>query len=1335
MKPLPLIVAIFCLLNSLHVAAQVERVLPRRGASSLEGTSFIVGFMQNELLEVGIDPRLQIFISSQFDATVRISSPFSGESIVTVPANSVHVESVHVYHVNNASEVPQRKSLFITSDVPIVVYVLNTLAQSTDTYAAIPIRHLGTQYYSINRPSDRYKRNRNPTSTMLRSGEFMVMAVEDGTQVDITPTTTTMAGVAPNTMASVILNRGDCYLVQAKPTAYGKDDLTGSSITSSKPVALISGHMRSSIPLDSGSSKDHLVEQLPPATKWGKSYATAPFALSGRPDVLRIMASMPNQTVTVTTRLGTRTWNLPNIGSYVDTSLAEPASWSSPDPFFLVQHMSSQNGVQTNCDPAMVIAPPIEQYVNESLFRFPTLERVASNASQRFYYFINLLATPEALPSLMIGARSALSLAPQLANQVVPGTTIHWAQVRLQEGSFLMTCDSGTFSAVMYGTSDADSYANLVGIAFDPIRRRDITPPVYELTLDCGTVSGRIADVSKDSAHLKDVTVVGASTFNYQWTISNPIDSFGTVNFDAIVRDLTKDAQIVIQAYDDRGNGREWLYRYDAPSIDVARDVLIDARRGRQGCTTIVVRNRDSTPVFIKSLLVQGNQRFVVASPKGSFAIRPRDSAFVTICATQWADSTAMAATIVIQLPCGLTRNIFAKTRLSASLKGDSIDLGDVRLGDTACGRVAIVNGGDKPVDVEQLVSTRIDTSFVVDTARLGLPRFIGPGDTLWVDVCFVARREGAALRRDSVVSDQSDEAILTYRARGVRPQVGSIIIDWRERRLGSVNDTTFWIRNTGSGWCVATGDLSGLPASLIVSSDKLVKGARMAAGDSVLVSASFRPNQRGTLRHVVPIAIDWSQHAPVTIEFRGVGIMPDIFVRDIDFDSVVVNTTRDSLAGLVSTGFDRGNTDLKVYSVTIVGPDSSAFTIPESLRGLAGRSIPLMSILSDVVSFTPGRLGRHVCTIDIEHDASPQPGVHEHTRFRLLVVGVPLPQARPVVAVKTKLRVRACTDEPVILSIRNDGTARAVIDSVYLVARSSGISVFGNLDGTAKPRYIDPGQSWSDTVTMQWDTLTPYMVTLGVIDSAGNVYSDSVEVVVESGYASVSMQILGAPLLTAGPAWITTEAILPDVQAVPVQPAMHLLIERDRFVVDVSDSTSVYLERNGVTRKVDAEITQSQGAILIRLRDQVPGPWKLTGRLYGTMIWNDPDARECIAVLDGTPCFRQSASPAQEFRVDPCGSRLRMVEVGTRPGVFVEPLGHPFASSLSVRVTASVATHARVWLESLSGQHFPLSEHLSLQKGSQHCNFSCSNLASGVYRLVVSHEYGVEVTNIIIVN
>jgi hypothetical protein len=134
-------------------------------------------------------------------------------------------------------------------------------------------------------------------------------------------------------------------------------------------------------------------------------------------------------------------------------------------------------------------------------------------------------------------------------------------------------------------------------------------------------------------------------------------------------------------------------------------------------------------------------------------------------------------------------------------------------------------------------------------------------------------------------------------------------------------------------------------------------------------------------------------------------------------------------------------------------------------------------------------------------------------------------------------------------------------------------------------------------------------------------------------------------------------------------------------------------------------------------------------------MIWADPDLSQCIGLLEGTPCFRQNLSSPVDYHVDPCGSRLRMVDIGVRPGMNVDPLGQPFDEIVSVRITTTQATSARVWAESLSGQQFPLAEHLSLQKGSQHCNFSCSGLGSGLYRLVISHGYGVEVTNIIIVN
>lgn len=1321
----------FC---GLQLAAQVERVLPRRGSSSLEGTSFVVGFMQNELMEVGVDPRLQIFISSQNDATVTIESMFEGVKVVSVPAYSVHVETVHVYNMNSTSEYPMQKSIFITSDVPIVVYALNTLLRSTDSYCAIPIRHLGTQHYSINRPSDRYSTSPNPTSAKLRSGEFMIMAVEDGTNVEVIPATATFGGRPANVPFTFVLNRGECYLVQAATTAIGRDDLTGSSISSSRPVAVISGHMRSGVPTGREMSKDHLVEQLPPVSKWGKSFATAPFLSADRDDVFRLMASQPNQRITLTTRTRSRTWTLPSIGSFVDTSIAEAAYWTSPDPFFMVQHMGSRGNNAGVCDPAMVITPPVEQFVNEALFRFPTLETVRLTPPQTLRYFLNVIATPEALPSLMIGNRRAASLAPLLNIQVVPGTNLRWAQITMQEGAYLMRCDSGSFSAVMYGTSEADSYANLVGLAFDPVRRRDSSPPIYELTQDCGTVKGRIVDVSRDSARLSDVEVIAGTTYNYVWTISKPIDTAGSVTFDASVRDLTKDAQIVIHAYDDRGNGREWLYRYDAPDVDVQRDVVIETDRGVERCTTVVIRNRDSTPVSILGIERQGNQRIVVAKPSGAFVIRPRDSALATICATQWADTAAMAASIILKMSCGITTTLYVKSRRGISLKGDTLDLGNVRIGDTACGRIGIINDGDRPTDARRLIAFKLDTNFVLDTAALGLPRMIPAGDTLWVNVCFVARQLGPAERIDSVIGDVASSIYLVSRARGVSPDVAPLIIDWKERFVGSVNDTILWLRNSGDGWCVVRSDLTGAPTALRVSSDSLMKGARLNAGDSIEIRASFRPMARDTIAYLLPVGVDWLPHAPLSIEFRGIGVMPDITVRDIDFDSVVIGTVRDSLADLVVTGFAGGNADLSISTVRIVGPDSNSFTIPDSLRNLGLGVRPEKSVFRDVVSFKPAKLGPHECVIEVESNAAPA-GQRRLSRFRLLGVGIPVPLARPVPKLTSELRVRSCVSEPLLVEITNTGTARARLDSVVVILSSAG----GNqrrrdLLSDRGPLIVEPGRIWTSLLAVEYDTVDRHTLVLRLVDSAGTVYEDSILIEVEPATTFVSVELPGAPLVQAGPTTITVTAQLLDVQTDQQLPAVRLLIDRRRFLVRDPDSSFVTIERNDTLRIVSAVIEQDEGAIRVKLKDPVNGPWIISCHIRGTMIWTDPDLSQCRGVLDGSPCYRQNLSTPMDYRVDPCGSRLRMVDIGGRPGLFVDPLGQPFDEIVSLRITSSQTAYVRVWAESLSGQHFPLAEHLSLQKGSQHCNFSCSGLGSGLYRLVISHEHGVEVTNIIIV-
>ena len=545
MKPLYTLCICLLVLAGATASAQVERVLPSKGSSSLEGTDFIVGFMQNEILAIGDDPRLQIFVSSQYDATVTINYPTFGPQIRRIAANTVHVEDVSPYHVVNVSERIQQKSIAITSDVPIVVYVLNTLAASTDTYTAIPTKHLGTQYLTVNAPADRYAldpNSNNVLDTMIRVSEFMIIGVEPFTDVTITPKTRTDGGIPAGQSFTVRLNKGDCYLVKSDHTPFGFGDQSGSRINASAPVAVLSGHMRTSIPGNIGYSKDHLVEMLPPMQTWGKEYVTTPFALVATGDIIRLMSAAPNTKIQIHTASGGESdVTITNPGDWVDLRLREAALYTSDEAFFVMQFMPSRthwNGTSPNYDPAMVVVPPLDQYIAGALLQFPRLETQRQlGAEQKFYHWINVVVDRVAIPTLRVNSWLVKDLAPELELQPVPGTDMFWASVRLARGSYTITADTGLFSGVMYGSTNADSYANLFGVSYTPVDQSARTPPVYDLTIDCLNIDGTVTDAAGEPPLLTEVTVQSTRTFNYRWSLSNPLDAAGTIRIIANVVD------------------------------------------------------------------------------------------------------------------------------------------------------------------------------------------------------------------------------------------------------------------------------------------------------------------------------------------------------------------------------------------------------------------------------------------------------------------------------------------------------------------------------------------------------------------------------------------------------------------------------------------------------------------------------------------------------------------------------------------------------------------------------------------------------------------------------
>ena len=1308
-----------------HSVAQVERVLPRRGGSSLEGTSFVVGFMANEILEVGEDPRIQIFISSQFDATVTISSPLASAVTYTIPASTVRVFSMNAMHVVNASEQKSPKAIFIDSDVPIVVYTLNTLALSTDSYTAIPIKNCGTDYFTVNRPTDWYRPGRsfNPLDRVPRVGEFMIMATQDGTDVVIDPRVATKGGRSAGQQFSVQLNKGDCYLVQAKATRHGGDDLTGSSISSNLPVAVISGHMRSSVPTDSAISKDHLVEQLPPVGKWGRTYATSPLAQIVRPDAFRIVASRENQLVRLTTRFGSTTFTLSTPGSWRDTTLKEPASWSSDAPFLLTQFMSSSTSGAYG-DPAMVIVPPTEQFVDQAMFQFPVLEESGLD-NQQFYYFINVVAEASALSTLRVNTTLATTIAPGLQTQTIPGTSLHWATLQLSEGAYTMQADTGRFSGVMYGTSIVDSYANMVGVAYDSIRVDDVSPPLCLLTVGCGEVSGVVRDTSNIRAKLDAVRVITSRTTNYRWSIIPSVDDSAVAEVWAQVKDLWRDAQIVLHAFDDQGNGREWLYIYDAPNVQVPADVVIDATRAGVQCTTAVFRNRDATPVTIARVSINGDARFSLAGPTfRDTVIAPGDSLVITVCMQRTSDTSQARGTIIIEYPCRLQRFVNVRSSTVAALSTVPLDFGNVRVGDTACGRIPIVNSGVSDVTITAMLVEQQWPQFRINVSSLRLPRLLRPRDTLWVDVCFTPDSSIRYERHDTVRSSPDCGLRTTIVGRGVRPDVASITIDWGQRRVGVTYDSIAVLRNRGDGWIILDGWKAWLDSLVRTTGPALPQ--RLNPQDTLSLAVAARALRRGVFTQIDTVQRDWARHAPVTVRHIVRGVQPELKGIDTDFGTVLIGVTKDSVVDHLISGSDGGNAPVAIRSVRVLGPDSAAFSIPKGV--LTHPSLAAVDTLRALTAFTPIRSGPHMCVIEVTHDGAAGIG-DSVTRYVLRGDGLKPVSPRFGLTVAVDAQVPVCTDQPIMIVVNNMGDGPGRIDTVEVVSDNGRRRVVYDSPGLE----IVPGGQHSWTIDWLWMRNSDRTIVVRVVDATGVELLDTVIVDLDVPKARATLTVQGAPILETGPTELLVDVQLASQDALVQQANISVHVPRTRFFLSSPTARVVGTQRGSA---IDTVVSAEQRNDTVRaMLPLSSGPWAYQVVLSGVFLWQDPQTFSIAVRLDSTQCFDGAADEVADLTLAPCGSGARVVRLQGRPSIKATVLGMPVQDNLLLRLETDAPTSVRIAVETLTGQSFTLIEGFSLQKGVEHCNFSCSGWATGVYLVRIQGSSGETDCKVIIVN
>ena len=313
------------------------------------GTDFWLSFLKNY-----IQPNCIVYITSESGSSGVISMPGTGWlQTFTVPTNgSISITIPDSY--NPSDTFPNtilNKGIHIVSGNPISVYAANQAQFSSDATLIIPTDALGNEYRVM------------AYSPLTDSpSEFLILGVEDNTQIQIIPTAPVYGGVGANVPFNITLNQGEVYLVRS----YG--DITGTLIKSintndCKTFAVFGGHECAYVPVTCQFC-DHLYEQMIPTHAWGKNYITTPL-MTRNGDQFRILAKDNGTVVHIN---GGASINL-NAGQFHETFLTQASYITSNNPICVAQYSRGSQCDNTTSDPFMVILSPIEQLMNHIVFQ------------------------------------------------------------------------------------------------------------------------------------------------------------------------------------------------------------------------------------------------------------------------------------------------------------------------------------------------------------------------------------------------------------------------------------------------------------------------------------------------------------------------------------------------------------------------------------------------------------------------------------------------------------------------------------------------------------------------------------------------------------------------------------------------------------------------------------------------------------------------------------------------------------------------------------------------------------------------------------------------------
>lgn len=437
-----------------------------------EGTEFWVSFMGNGFKnhpDEGIYIRTQLIISSKQDCSCTVQNPRTGWiRTFDITADSTYlfdeIDPNEAYMEMNEYETAKDKGLIVASTAPISVYCSNIANYSFDASYVLPTPALANDYLIQTYDQSLYSSD--------HTSAFIIIATEDDTEIDITPSVKTLGNKPAGQEFSITLQKGQVYQVRSHNESWfggGESrDLSGTRVTARdcKKIAVFNGNNLTQVP-NGGADSDCIFEQAMPLQSWGKKFVVTASLDRRHNDLVKITSAHNDNEIHVS---GRNPFTLSEGESRTialnenEKSCFIEASRSCV--VYLYNHSKDPGTTPTNPweqnddgmgAPSMVYIAPIEQRIEN--ITFSTFNYESEHETDIDDHYVNIIVSSEDTGDVVLDGNTIEGSQFEAVN----GTDAYkFFRTRIEHGTHHLSCPGG-FNAHIYGFGNARGYAYMAG--------------------------------------------------------------------------------------------------------------------------------------------------------------------------------------------------------------------------------------------------------------------------------------------------------------------------------------------------------------------------------------------------------------------------------------------------------------------------------------------------------------------------------------------------------------------------------------------------------------------------------------------------------------------------------------------------------------------------------------------------------------------------------------------------------------------------------------------------------------------------------------------------------